>query len=114
MTASVETTVAPLSDTQRVAWVAQVAQDRDLPPTAWRIAPIINQNLPRQANEVALSQNAMGDSLGCHVDTVARAIDAMVARGHLQARREGEGRANSTRYRPILSAENTRRDAGIF
>jgi DNA-binding transcriptional MocR family regulator len=89
---------------QLLSWTTQVATDVELPPTAGRLAVLIASHLASNVPGPFPSQAELASALGCHADSVARAIESLANRGHLTTRRDGRGKLNKLRYLPIIKA----------
>lgn len=92
----------------RLAWLEQVAVDRDLAPQAARIAIILaTRYLNRETQTAWPSRETMAEDLGVTVKAVARGLVSLETGGHL-AVEHGRGRGRSNVYRLALKG-----DAGV-
>lgn len=94
------------------AWLVQVACDGGLKSSECRVAVLIGKHLNRKTLEAFPGQQGMSLALGCHVDTVKRAVTSMVERGHLESYRKGYGNKNLIHYRPILKGHSSPQPRG--
>jgi hypothetical protein len=87
-----------MSDTftiDQFRWLRQVAADSDLPATASRVAIALTKYFNRKKGGLAfMAQTTLAQELGLSVRPVRYALDELVKRGHLIARRRGMQQTN--------------------
>ena len=84
------------------AWLNQVNADRDLPPSAVKVALYLSQRFNRaRGGQAWPSYETVADAIGVDKATVVRMIRALARNGHLEVDPGSAGRGHSNRYRMV-------------
>jgi hypothetical protein len=87
---------------ERFAWLDQVLADHALPEHAFRVAyAIATHFLNRRTRDAWPGLKAIANAVGRSTRRVQDSVKALVAAGHMIAKRGGDGR--SSRYRLVLA-----------
>lgn len=84
------------------AWLHQVALDRNLPHTAFKVAYIIGEHVNRESGEAWPSTERIAQGCALKQSTVVGLVRRLEAAGHLAIDPGQAGRGKSHRYRMIL------------
>src|SRR4051812_14431722 len=79
-------------------WLRQVQADRDLPDTAFRAAFVISQRIDREKGYAHPSCEYLAKETGTDERTVRRAVNRLIACGHIEAAERRGGRSKANEY----------------
>jgi hypothetical protein len=86
-------------------WLDQVVLDRDLPPSAFKVAYAIGQHVNRQSGEAFPSSDRIAARISMSQATVIAMVRQLQIKGHLAVDPGRAGRGHSNHYRMILKPQ---------
>lgn len=86
-------------------WLDQVVLDRDLPPSAFKVAYVIAQHVNRQSGEAFPSSDRIAARMAMSQATVIAMVRQLQIKGHLAVDPGRAGRGHSNHYRMILKPQ---------
>jgi hypothetical protein len=90
----------------KLAWIEQIAIDRNLTDFELRVAVAISRRIGGNG-EAIVSQETIANTIGATARGVRKATTSLADHGHLEMDRSGVGRGIATRYRPIIKRRNS-------
>jgi hypothetical protein len=84
------------------AWLDQVALDRDLPSSAFKVAYVIGEHINRVSGEAWPASRTIAKACALSQPTVIELVPKLVANGHLALEPGRAGRGHSHRYQMVL------------
>jgi hypothetical protein len=87
------------------AWLKQIARDKNVPSSAFRVAFVIAQHFNKNSGEAYPSTETIGSQSALYPSSVRAMVDALAEHGHLAVVWGRKGRGHPNRYSMILKPQ---------